>query len=41
MSKFLTAGDAVRQPAVDPPVELLVNRPEKEREELDGVNDEP
>lgn len=41
MSELLTAGDAVGQPAVDPPEKLLVNGPEEEREELDGVYDEP
>lgn len=38
--KYLTAGDAVRQPAVDPSEELLVYGPEEEREELNGVYDE-
>lgn len=39
--KSLTAGDAVGQPAVDLPEELLVNWPEEQSEELKGVDDEP
>lgn len=36
-SKSLTARDAVGQPAVDLPEELLVNWPQDEGDELDGV----
>lgn len=37
----LTAGHAVGQAAVELPEQLLVNGPEREREELNGVDDEP
>lgn len=40
-AKALTAGHAVGQSAVDLPEELLVDRPEEESEELDGVYYEP
>lgn len=41
VDKGLTAGDAIRQSAVDLPEELLVNGPENQREELDDVHNQP
>lgn len=37
----LTAGDAVAQSAIDLAEQLLVDGPEDQRAQLDGVDDEP